>query len=224
MQKFGFSIIILLMSGLMSFSFAQSFKINLNDLTQETQKMSQSADELTLIWWIPEEYWVVSFKQAPNMTETQIEEFVKVLRPYTLIVAVDGKIGAFGGATYVPKATIEQSIQIVDSNGEAFKPLTQDKIDADTTNFLSMMKPVFSNMLGPMGQNMHFFLFPQKSSKGNDIAKATEEGSFTVKLGKREFSWRLPIGSVLPPKTCPDGCEGLSGAWKFCPWHGSALK
>ena len=61
-----------------------------------------------------------------------------------------------------------------------------------------MMKPIFVNMLGPMGQNMHFFLFPAKDKSGNLIADAKNEGSFTVKLADRPFKWRLPLGSILP--------------------------
>lgn len=218
-----FIVALFMLSG-MSLSFAQDRKVDIRALTQETQKMTQSANEITLIWWIPEEYWRVSFEQAQNMTASQIEEFLKVLRPYMLIVAVDGKIGAFGGVTYKSKATILNSIQIIDREGIHYRPLIDEKIDADTKNFLSMMKPVFVNMLGPMGQNMHFFLFSSKNKKGQDIAVAKREGAFSVKLDKKEFKWRLPLGSLLPPKECPVDGEKLNGAWKFCPWHGVELK
>lgn len=87
-----------------------------------------------------------------------------------------------------------------------------------------MMGPVLVNMLGPMGQNMHFFLFSSKKKNGQEIAVAKREGAFSVKLDKREFKWRLPLGSLLPPKVCPIDGEKLNGAWKFCPWHGVALR
>lgn len=214
----------LVVLGGMSVSFAQDRKVDLNALTNETQKMSQSANEMTLIWWVPEEFWRVSFEQDPNMTPSQIETFLKVLRPYMLIVAADGKMGTFGGVTYKPKETIQNSIQVIDSEGTHYRPLSDEKIDADTKNFLSMMKPVFVNMLGPMGQNMHFFLFPPKNKKGEDIAAAKREGTFSVQLDKREFKWRLPLGSLLPPKVCPVDGEEVNGAWKYCPWHGVELK
>ena len=217
-------IVALLIFGWTSLSFAQDRKVDINALVQETQKMSQSADEMKMIWWIPEEFWRVSFEQDPNMTAAQAEQFIKVLRPYMVIVVVDGKIGAIGGVTYKPQITIQNSIQIVDREGTHYRPLSDEKIDADTKNFLSMMKPVFVNMLGPMGQNMHFFLFPSKNKKGQNIAVAKKEGTFSVKLDKREFKWRLPLGSLLPPKVCPVDGEKMSGAWKFCPWHGVELK
>ena len=217
-------IVVLLIFGWVSLSFAQNRKVDINVLTQETQKMSQSAGEMTLIWWIPEDFWRVSFEQDPNMTAAQTEAFIKVLRPYMVIVAVDGKIGSFGGITYKPESTIRNSIQLIDNQRNSYRSLSNEKVNADTKNFLSMMKPVFANMLGPMGQNMHFFLFPSKNKGGRNIADAKREGAFSVKLDKREFKWRLPLGSLIARKICPVDGEKLSGAWKFCPWHGVELK
>ena len=214
---------VLLICGWMSLSFAQDRKVDINALVQETQKMSDTSGEMTLIWWIPEEFWRASFEQDPNMTAAQTEEFVKILRPYMLIVAVDGNIGSFGGVTYKSETTIRDSIQVIDSQGTRYRPLNNENIDADTKNFLSMMKPVFVNMLGPIGQNMHFFLFPARNTMGQNIAVAKSEGAFSVKLDKRVFKWRLPLGSLLPTKICPVDGEKLSGAWKFCPWHGAEL-
>jgi hypothetical protein len=222
--KAKFFIAVFLIFGWMSSSFAQERKVDINLLVQETQKLSPSADEMTLVWWLPEEFWRISFEQNPNMTAAQTEEFMKVLHPYIIIVAIDGKIGAFGGVTYESEATIKNSIQIIDSQGTYYRPLDEEKTNPDTKNFLSMMKPVLVNMLGPMGQNMHFILFPSSSENGKSIADAKKEGSFSVKLGKREFKWRLPLGSLLPLKVCPVDGEKLSGAWKFCPWHGAELK
>lgn len=217
-------IVALFIFGWMTSSFAQDIKVDVNVLLQETLKTSESADDMVLVWWIPEEYWRVSFALDSTITEPETEEFLKVIRPYTVIVIVDGKIGLFGGVTYKSEAGIRASIQIIDNQNISYRPLSEDKIDANTKNFLSMMKPVFSNMMGPMGENTRFFLFPSKNKAGQSIAAAKKEGTFSVKLDKREFKWKLPLSSLLTPKVCPVDGETLSGAWKFCPWHGVELK
>ena len=217
---------ILLLFGWMASSLAREgpgFKVNLNELTQETQKMSEKPDEMTLLWWIPEEFWRVSLAQDPTMTSAGIEEFIKVLRPYILIVAVDGKMGSFGGITYRSEADIQRSIQIKDGQGTYYRPLSQDKIDADTRIFLSMMKPALADMLGPLGQNMNFLAFPAKNRKGQNIVDVKKQGKFSVKLDEREFRWRLPLSSLLPPKICSNCKEKGSGAWNYCPWCGTKL-
>ena len=217
-------IVVLLIFGSINSSFAQDIKVDINALIQETQKMSQSQHEMTLVWWIPEDFWRVNFEQNPNITKAQTEEFIKLLRPYIIVVAVDGEIGNFGGVSYESESTIRNSIRLIDNQRNNYRPLSTETVNADLKNFLSLMEPVFVNMLGPLGQNMHFFLFPPKNEAGQDIADAKKEGTFSVKLNQREFKWRLPLGSLLAPKICPVDGERLSGAWKFCPWHGVELK
>jgi hypothetical protein len=218
---------IAILFGWMAVCIAQGIKdltkVDINALTQETQKMSQKADEMTLVWWIPNEYWEVSFAQDPKTNYAQAKEVLKILRPYTILLVVDGKMGSFGGVAYEPEESIRAAISIKDARGIFYLPLKKEEIDSDTKNFLSMMKPVFANMLGPMGQNMHFFLFPARNNKGQLIVDVSRQGAFSVKLGEREFKWRLPLGSLLPPKICPTCGERLSGAYKFCPWDGTKL-
>lgn len=214
----------LLVYGLTASSFAQDGQIDLNALISETQKMGEKADEMTLVWWLPEEYWQTVFAQDPTTTEAQTEEFLGVLRPYTLFAVVEGKIGPFGGVTYKAEEDVRGGTRLIDQEGTEYVPLGEDEVGADAKNLLSAMKPVLANILGPMGQNVNFFLFPAKGKKGNKLADPTQEGTFSVKLTDRAFKWRLPLGSLLPPKICPVDGEKLNGAWKFCPWHGVELK
>ena len=223
LKKMGTLLIAMIILGYSENSFAQDKKIDTNALIAETQRQSQSADKVSMIWWIPEEFWRASFEQNPSVNATQVEAFIKVLRPYIVIVALDGEMGPLGGITYKSKESIQSTMQIIDSEGNHYSPLTNEKIDTDTNNFLSLMKPVFSNMLGAMGENMNFYLFPAKNEKGNIIIDAKKEGKFSILMDKAEYKWRLPLSSLLPPRLCPIDDEKLSGAWKYCPTHGVDL-
>jgi len=202
---------------------SQQGKVDPVALYQDTQKIVQKAGQMTLVWWIPEEFWHVSSADDPRVTKEQAEKLIEVLRPYTLIIVIDGKIGPLSAVTYRTEQEIRAGIQMKDSWGNYYRPLSEDKIDANCENFLSIMKPIFISALGPMGQNMHFFLFPGKSQIGLKIVEAKKKGSFSVILGERKFQWRLPLGSLLAPKICPTCKENCSGAWNFCPWCGTRL-
>jgi hypothetical protein len=202
-------------------SFAQ--RINIDALTSETQKTSTEADRVTVIWWVPEEYWQVTLAQDDKLTPPQIEDFVRPLRQYTVFAVAEGKVGTYGAITYKPEDEVRKSIRLIDNSGIGYLPVSSDKIDSDTLAVLLMIKPVLANMNGPVGQNMHFVLFPAKDKAGKQIAPATTEGAFSLKFGASEFKWRLPLGSLLPRKICPTDGEELNGAWKFCPWHGEKL-
>jgi len=208
----------------MQLSFAQGEQVDINALIQETQKRSDKPSEMTFVWWIPEEYWRASFAQNPNMTPTQIEDFIKVFRPYTIVAVVDGAMGTYGTVKYKTEAEIRADILIIDDRRNTYLPVTEAEINADAQGFLAAMKPMLANALGPIGQNMYFFLFPAQDKEGQGIADAKKEGTFSVELGQRQFHWKLPLGSLLPPKICPTCKEKVNGAYKFCPWDGTPLK
>jgi hypothetical protein len=201
----------------------QPARVDVNTLTEETQKMHPAADRLALVWWLPEEFWQATLAQDPTTTKAQGEQFMGMIRGYAMFVVVDGKIGPFGGITYKSEENIRGAIQVTDVHGGVHRPIPADRVDPDAKVLMSVMKPILSNMIGKMGENMHFILFPAKDSAGRKIADPTKEGTLTLKLGADVYRWRLPLGSLLPAKSCPVDGERLNGAWKFCPWHGDRL-
>jgi hypothetical protein len=152
-----------------------------------------------------------------------MEEILKVLRPYTLVAVVDGTIGPMGGTTFRSEAEIRKEIVFVDTLGKEHRPIAADAISTDVKNLLGFMKPVMSNMLGPMGENLYFFAFPAQNDAGKRLADPKSEGTFALRLAKQSFDWKLPLGSLMSPKMCPRDKEILNGAWSYCPWHGDKL-
>jgi len=218
--------VIFLLSGWIINALAQEVekhKIDINALISDTQKSSTETNKMQLIWWLPEEYWNAFLKEDKTMTEEGKEEFLKVLRPYILFAIVDGKIGPFGSITYKAEADIRNGLRLKDSKGNYFRPLSEDQIDADTRSFLAMFKPYMVNIIGTMGENMHFFVFPGKNDKGQRIVEPKKKGEFTILLSADEYKWRLPLSSLIPPKICPKCKEKCSGAWNYCPWCGTKL-
>lgn len=198
--------------------------IDINQLVSETQRATSAVDRLAMVWWMPEEFFKASMMQDGSMTPEGVEEFVGVLRPYLVIAAVDGTLGPMGGATFVDAAVVRESITLVAENGERFVPLDLKSVSADARTFATMLKPVLSGMLGAMGENMQLFFFPAVTADGDRIGDASSPGSFSIEMGEEVFEFDLPLGSVLPVKVCPVDGKEMSGAWKFCPWHGAQLE
>lgn len=197
--------------------------IDLQTIVQETQKMSQSRDEMSFVWWMPEQFWQASMAKDPAVTKKQLDAILETIRPYTMIAVVDGRVGAFGGVTYRSEEAIRTSVTIKDARGWSYAPLSESAVDADTKNLLQMMKPIIGNMMGPLGENMHFLLFESKSKDGRPVADPTREGVLKILVAGKEFKYRLPLGSVLPPKYDPKTGEKFSGNYKYNPFTGSDL-
>ncbi len=226
-RRFRWSSVLLavfLLWGLSRITVSQESKISYNELYEETVKWSQEMYERTFVWWIPEELLEAYYAGHPFATEAWIEEVDKAVSPYTVIAVSDGKSGPFTRrAKFKTKVDIKANIKIKDSHGTRYLPISEDEISSNTKSFLASWKPVLEEAYGQWGENTHFILFPGKDKNGHRIVDPKKDGSFSVELGKKEFRWRLPLGSLVPPKICPTCGEKLNGAYKFCPWDGAKL-
>lgn len=205
-------------------SHAQELQIDINQLINETQISQGTSGEIKMNWWIPSEFWIGTFQNEPSLAQSEVDDFMKLLSPYSIFAVIDGEIGQFGGVTYASESDIANSIVMTDSKGKKHKPLNVEDLSADLQNLLAMFKPILINMIGEMGENMHFFVFSDQDVNGNRIADPTKEGSLMVKVMDLDYTWVTPLSSVLPNKFCPRDGESMSGTWNYCPIHGDALK
>lgn len=209
---------------LSSAAFAQTGKIDIDALIDETQKSGTGKHEMTIVWWIPLEFWHATLAEE-KMSKAQIDEVLGILRPYVVVAVVDGKIGEVGKVAYRSESSIMKDIRIVPTGRPDQAPLSPDKIGPGMTTLLKTMKPIVSNILGSLGSNLHFVVFSSSDQSGVPLVDATKPGTFAVRLeGGRTFTWRLPLASLSPPKLCPVDGEKLPANWRFCPFHGAELK
>lgn len=215
------AIILLLLISLTGFS--QEEGVDINQLIKETQIGSGDPKDIELIWWIPVEFWEAVFENEKTVTEEQKNSIIEVLKPYAIFAVVDGKIGPLGGVEYTPVDSIESSIKLIDNKSKKHDPIKMKDLNADTQVLLNTMKPMLVNMLGELGRNMHFFVFSDVDKKNNRIADPNTEGEVKLTFLSDEFVWTTPLSAVLSSKQCPVDGAKMSGAWKFCPWHGAEL-
>ncbi|MGK7886803.1 MAG: hypothetical protein AB4057_19525 [Crocosphaera sp.] len=203
-------------------SYSQE-KINLSDLIDELVQQSPSANTLTQVWWIPNQFWQASFSQNSTMSQEEINQFLEVMRPYTLIAVVDARLGPLGGPNFTSEMIVRSRVIIQDSEGKTYRPIEESILNPDIKNLLAFIKPVLINIMGPMGENTHFLIFNSRTQDGQPIADATKEGFFIVNALGEEFKYKLPLGSVLPPKYDPETGEKFPGNYNYNPFTGSRL-
>lgn len=202
----------------------QDFKVNINKLTEETQQLSESPDTMRLVWWIPTEFWQTIFEQDNAITRLEADEMLNNFEKYTMVAVIDGDIKDDGTITYKTEETTFKNLTVIGNDKVEYTPLYYDEIDEATSNLISIMKPMLGNMLGALGQNMHFYLFQKRDNPLDKIVNPINKESFTVKLDSDNFNWSLPLGSLLKPKKCPEDNKLHNGAWNYCPYHGKKLE
>lgn len=204
---------------------AEAADTKIEDITKETQKTIGGKNSVGLVWWLPTEFWEQSAIQQGSSYEEAKKTFAP-MRDYTMIIVAVGKMG-IGNINWYSENEIRSNTSLRDSGGHTYQPLTE--ISADAQGIASIIKPVLSNILGPMGQNIQILFFQAKTAEGKLIANPTLGGSFTVRISNlasqkdADFEWRLPLTSLSPPIFCPVGKERVEANWKFCPWHGNRL-
>jgi hypothetical protein len=198
--------------------------VTASELLMETLRQSRSEDSMGLLMWMPTPFWRVSAAAAGNGDDKSLKALEELLAGYVLIAAANGEIGPLGGVTWTSEDEIRKSTRIVDAEGHEIAPLAPDAVNADARNLSAMMRPVLTNIAGPIGENLHLLYFPAESPVGTPLGDATKPGSFGVLLGGERYEFKLPLSSLLKPKRCPVDGEVLSGAWSFCPYHGRELK
>lgn len=195
--------------------------VDMQQLVQDTQRFTQEARVGKMVWWIPSEFWEVTLEQDPGLTKQQKKEFVAALDDYTAFVVTHSTSGTFGGMTNTGRKEIEENIALV-VEGNQMLPLTNDEMSPDASAFYAMMKPMMAQMLGQFGQGMEFFIYSNKR-KGKLIIDPKAEGTFYFECFGDRYDWRLPLGSLLPPKVDLDTGETFPGNYKFNPFTGSKL-
>ena len=200
--------------------------IDLNMLIEETQlqpKLS-NPDDFALFWWIPNEFWIGSFQQDPSIDQATLDEFINIVSPYTMFVAVHGKMNVLGTFSFESKDAIMKKFKIFDSYNNSYYPLNNDEISAEAKDFIQLMKPYFSQMMGQFGENMQFFLFPSNNKYNSEIVKLQSNGFFEFEYENTKHKYRLPLGALMPKKTCYGCYETFKGNYLYCPWDGNLLK
>lgn len=196
--------------------------IKLEDLIAETQVSNEDPDTMDLIWWLPIEFWKASFAQDPSTTAEDLNNITDLFEGYELFALMKGKIGPFGGITYKPLEDILENVKII-YDGEELQIEDKKNISSDLNNFITLMKPMMSNMMGPMGENMHFVVFKDDSNSGLIPINSIKKSTLVVSYDNFSKNIELPLGSLILEKKCPKDRKLHSGNWNFCPIHGDPL-
>lgn len=197
--------------------------VDLNLLVSETQQMSNENKSLNLYWWIPIEFWKASFSKDATLTQNEVKEFIAPLEGFTLMAVVEGKIGVYGTMSYVSAESLRQNVRMISIDSTLYKPIAEKELSDEMMVLLGILKPMLTNMLGEMGSNINFFVFPNKDKKGDRIFSPYVANSVRASNQSKLYKWRTPLSSLLPKKKCPVDEELLNGTWSFCPFHGNKL-
>ncbi len=206
--------------GLVAMSFGVAQAASVEELARETQKTSSAGGQITMVWWMPAQFWEESMKANPGVPEAARAQVLAALADYTIVTMVRATSGPMGLADAQPKAELLKNAR-VEYNGKVLEPVPAEQVSAPAQLLLAQLKPAMAAMVGQVGQGMEFIVYPSKVD-GKPI-DPTQPGSLNVKLYEQSFSIRLPLGALLPARVDARSGEQFPGNYQFNPFTGDKL-
>jgi len=194
---------------------------DIQQLVHDTQRSAQSGGQLSMVWWIPQEFWRVSLSNNPNVTEESRNQLLGALEDYQVFVLVRAKTSVVGLTEVQSKEDLLSHSQFL-LDGRTIDPIPADKLTPGAQTVLASLKPALAGMLGPMGQAMQIIVYPSKRD-GVRITDPNIAGGFQYALYDQSFTWRLPIASLLANKIDPKTHDEFPGDYLYNPYTGTKL-
>lgn len=212
---------ILLLFSAFTFLFGQILRGDVGAIIQECQKMKQIGTGSDFVWWMPPEFWEMSFKEGGGMSESEVNEFLKVFEGYTIFVLGSTQFDQEGKMSGASAAEIRKNTTLT-VRGEDYEPLLPVEVSEELMALISVFKPQMLGSMGEMGELMELVVFPGEVD-GNPLIDPKKEGGFKLTLFGNEYLWKLPLGSLLPKVVDPISGEEFPGNYKFNPFTGQKL-
>jgi hypothetical protein len=120
---------------------------------------------------------------------------------------------------------LTQETERIAQSGEDFtmvSPLAPDAVKPMAQAIMAGFKPGIAGMLGSFGQGIEIIMYPGRKD-GKLLLDPLQPGGFKYTLFDQTFTWRLPLGSLLPPLHDPKTGEEFPGNYLYNPFTGTKL-
>jgi len=206
-------------------------RIDADQLTEDTQVYASCGDNhFNLVWWIPCEFWQVTFANDKSTPESEKKKIINVFKPYSLLAICQADISDFGAFRFYSKDEIEKNLVITlkRQDGKTYKLTPLKNINPDVAVMISSFKPILAAAMGNLGQNLHFFVLKDYDSSNARKIDPYRFGTLEFQLRKRtgeliEAILDFPLNSLYISRKCPNG-KNAHVTWKYCPWTGKKLE
>ncbi len=193
---------------------------DLQQLVQETQRISATNDEITMVWWMPRAFWDASLSQS-GISPTETAQVLKVLDGFMVFALVHAKVGAAGLTDVSSMEDLLQNAKL-EIGKQTVGPLAPESLSATATRLLAQLKPGLARNMGQVGQSMQIVVYPSMKN-GRPLINQSAQGSFRYTLYGQTYFWHLPLASLLPPKFDRGTHEQFPGNFQFNPYTGARL-
>ena len=195
-----------------------------SSLMLELMKMHSTPETQTVLCWMPAEYWKAAMSVGKPAATKESQNVAAIIDAYMVVLVAKLNKGPHAAQGFASLDELTKDARLLIPGTEGLVPLGEDQQTPELKKFLREMQPVMGKTLGPLGEGLHFLVFPSKDKAGKRLADPTASGKLALTINGHIFTWHLPLGSLMPPKKCEKCGETFKGDFLFCPYDGTALK
>ncbi|MGN6153477.1 MAG: hypothetical protein ACTHOH_15955 [Lysobacteraceae bacterium] len=200
--------------------------VRVGDLAHELMLTRHTGGKIQMLLWIPAEFWEASMAQSGStMPDKDAKAMLSTTRKYIIVMAIEASSSGddmFDNVVGTEK--MRELVRMVDVKGHRYAPIAPEDLDPRMGAMLGYVKPMFSQMMGKLGQGMQILAFPAQSPGGTPVADATARGRIAFEFDDERYDYRLPLGSLLVPKRDPASGEAFPGNYDYNPYTGAKLE
>ncbi len=203
--------------------------VSVDEMTSETQLCIEPSDGMNMTWYVPLEFWKASLAQDKSVSPADAHTMIEALRPYNIVLCVRADINSLGTFKFHTKKQVTKALIVTYAKADGTDiPLQRvTNLSDDASMVLSVMRPILTNAMGKLGQNMHFFVYSNKDKSGKVIVDPTQQGALKISLAKTPHEAggtgriELPLNCLfVPRKHCG---KSMHVSWNYCPFCGKKL-
>jgi hypothetical protein len=157
-------------------------------------RMSMSVREVTMAFWLPEQFFRLVASTNPSANPSELETNLKTLRPYTLILAAAGRIQEGKEVQWYTEPEIRRNIRVKDNRGAPHEPQAQNALSPEAGALVDIFSAGMKLHALREGKSnppkFHCFAF-QKDGKA--VVNPNDRGSFSVVLQGFEHRFETPL-------------------------------
>ena len=198
--------------------------VNLSELATELSRTNIEDTSIQIVFWMPMVYWEAMASNFSAISEANIQQILLILEPYEIFAVVDAEMD-LAGSSFIGRSyeSVVRNTSLKVNDREPFKALSKPEISEKLQQVLELMRPGMVRMMGQMGSSMHLIVFDLGTTENILRIDPGKSGKFYLQVYERKFFWRLPLGSLLPPRYDPDTLEKFPGNFIYSPYTGNEL-
>lgn len=195
-------------------------RVNIHELSQELMKVEQQEGEFLQITWFPKEYWKSVGENNPNISRQLIASLEEAFDKYIVFGVVNLKVT---GDKLISINRKSMRLEVIDPSNNYLIETSINRIPEADKELLLIVKDILAQMAGNYGKSMELFVFSKGKNSGHAV-NATSSGILKAVLNQNSYTWRLPIGSLMPAKYDVETNERFPGNYLYNPYTGKLLK